>query len=762
MVGLKKIDIFFLYLATFVISSSLLMVEIVSTRVSKIALGYDFQFVILSFALVGIGLGAIVVYFKWEKISRDLGKNLARFSLLYTALLLLPFLIIHYANFYPTFLITVSFFLSSFLVYTVAGIILASIFREHSKDISVIYAIIFIGSAFGALASILLLQAFGTQVSILLILMFSTLAILAFSYSLSRSPLKMLSLFMVLLMFLLIFLFPDFFISRLEIKCDHKIEILLSDSNSFSQIDGYKVKPNELPREPYPNYDWKALSTESDTYKMSIDCIGKTRAIEYNKSKNIGYIALDISNFPFMIRNYTNALLIGSGAGIDVVRAHLSKIKDITAVEINPIIIQFADKLLSQEENIYYKDNVNLVVSEARSFIENSDDKYSLIYIPSSKSYGASSITSYALLENYLFTEEAFDTYLNHLTPDGIFAIADLNSFIERYIETGISTLINAGINPAEHIFILGGKRTSIIIIQKQEFSDIDKRNLITNSNSLGFAPRFLDEDDIQFYSTDYDPVTDNHPFFWNIYALDNLIHPNKLKYSEYASIYSILGPNLKYLFLLFFSILAVYLAIIFIPIGLKKVSLQNTPNLLIYFSGIGIGFIALELALIQKFTLFLWHPVYSLSLVLTSILFFGGIGSLSTRNIPIKNISRTLKIAASFLIFFLSLFLVFSDYIFEALSNLNIIIRGLITIIILAFPGFLLGMFLPLGIKITEEISKDLIPWMWSVDAITTVLGGVASTIMALLFGFNSAMIFGMLFYLFAYLSISRIRKIF
>lgn len=762
MTSLKKINLFFLYLATFVISSSILMVEIVSTRVSKIAFGYDFQFVILSLALVGIGLGAIVVYFKWKRISRELGKNLSRFSLLYTAFLLPPFLIAHYANFYPAFLITTLFFLSSFLIYTLAGIILASIFREYSKDISRIYAISFIGSAFGALAAILLLHAFGTQISILLMLLFSTLAILSFSYSLGRSTLKMLSLFMVLLIFLLVVPFNNFFTSRLEIKCDPKIEILLSSSNSFSQIDGYRVKPNELPREISQNYDRKPLSTDSDTYKMSIDCIGKTRAIEYNKSKNIEFIAFDISNFPFMIRNYTDALIIGSGAGIDVVRARLSKIKNITAVEINPIIIQLADKLLSQEENVYYRDNVNLVVSEARGFIENSDNKYSLIYIPSSKSYGSSSIASYALLENYLFTEEAFGTYIKHLTHDGIFAIADINSFIERYIETLISTLINAGINPADHMFILEGKRTSIIIFQKQEFSDADKRNLVIKSRSLSFEPRFLDERDIGFYSTDYVSVTDNHPFFWNIYALDNIIHPNKLKYSEYASIYSILGPNLKYLFLLFFSILVVYLAIIFIPIGLKKINLRNIPQLLIYFSGIGIGFIAIELVLIQKFTLFLWHPVYSISLVLTSILFFGGIGSYSTRNIPIKNMGRTLKIAAFLLVSFLSLFLTSSDYIFDAFSNLNIIIRGLITIIILAFPGFLLGMFLPLGIKITEEISKDLIPWMWSVDAITTVLGGVASTIIALLFGFNAAMIFGMMFYLFAYLSISRVKKIF
>ena len=82
MVGLKKINLLFLYLATFVISSSLLMVEIVSTRVSKIAFGYNSQFIILSLAWVGIGIGGIIIFFRWEQIYMELNRNLLVFSLI--------------------------------------------------------------------------------------------------------------------------------------------------------------------------------------------------------------------------------------------------------------------------------------------------------------------------------------------------------------------------------------------------------------------------------------------------------------------------------------------------------------------------------------------------------------------------------------------------------------------------------------------------------------------------------------------------------
>ena len=494
---------------------------------------------------------------------------------------------------------------------------------------------------------------------------------------------------------------------------------------------------------------------------MYIDCIGITRAIEYGESKNVEFIASDIANFPFMIKNSSSALIIGSGGGIDVVRADLSGIKNITAVEINPITIKFTEKLISPAENIYHKDNVKLIISEARSFIENSNTDYDLIYIPSSKKYGGSGIVSYALLENYLYTENAFETYINHLSANGMLAIVDIKWFIQNYVETGILALANLGIdNPAKHIFLLEGKFFSVVIFQKHEFSEADKENLILSSSSLGFAPKFLNNAQISYYLENSVPVTDNHPYFWNSYTLESIIKPDKIKYKEYLTFKNEQFLKLEHLFILFFSILAIYLAAIFIPPAVRKIKLRNVPNLIIYFSGIGIGFITLELALIQKFTLFLEHPIFSISLVLSSILFFGGFGSFFTKNISAKNLTRAIRIFTLMLVVFLLLFIASYNYIFEAFSGFSIIIRGLIAITLLSLPSFFLGVFMPLGLKITEQVSKDLIQWMWSIDAIATVMGGVMSTIIALFFGFKAAMISGLFFYVFSLISISRIKK--
>ncbi len=726
------------------------MIEIISTRVSKVAFGYNFQFIILSLALAGIGVGGVLIFFLWKKIFSKKTENILAFLfIIFSLSTIFPFLIIHYANIYSNAAIKLLFFFSSFFTYLLGGMAISLIFGYYSKKIPLLYSITFIGSAFGSLGVILILENFGTSASILfnfLLVLFASLS--CFVYA----NLKKRFIFSLSLIILLTLLFFNQLLPNFQIACSSERKILFSESNSFSQIDAYRINPKLMGREWGANYKWNTSSIAPATFRMDIDCIGITDLIEYNKSKNIEFISYDIRNFPHIVKNYSNVIIVGSGAGIDVARAVLANNEKITAVEINPIVVKSVDKIVAPENNVYNSNSVNLIISEARGYISNSDKKYDLIYIPGAKRYGGLGVTPYAFIENYLYTEEAFKTYFAHLTNDGILAFDDLNWFIQRYAETGLKTMEDMGINPEGRVVIVQGEYHSVLMFKKAEFADQEKKRIVENANVSGFSNKFLDKSDVDYYLTDMVSVTDDHPFYWNQYMITNIFNPSKVKYESYLTSKNEMFLSLQYLFILFLSTLLIFALIVFVPFVLKKgLTLQKIPYLLTYFSSIGIGFMIFELTLIQKFTLLLGHPIFSISVVLTSIFLFGGIGSLISKRFGIKKlVPSIIKVIAFFAIFSIILILLL-DAITKNFSNSSLPIRMILSLVLLSVPSSLMGMLFPSGLRITELNARNLIPWMYGIDGVASILGGVMSMIISLLFGFNIALIFGVVFYLFA-----------
>ena len=198
----------------------------------------------------------------------------------------------------------------------------------------------------------------------------------------------------------------------------------------------------------------------------------------------------------------------------------------------------------------------------------------------------------------------------------------------------------------------------------------------------------------------------------------------------------------------------------IVIPLLLNKSNIGNLSilKLLLYFSALGIGFIIVELILMQKFVLLLGHPTYSMAVVLSSLLFFSSLGSLFTERFASQryNIIR----AIVFIVLIISIYIIAFKSLMAITLHTNLITKIIFSTVLVAIPSFFMGMLFPLGIKITEKLSKNLIPWMWGINGVASTLGGVMSMIISLLFGFNMALFIGIGAYILGAVAISNIRN--
>lgn len=760
----------FLYSGLFLISVSLLGVELLLTRVAKVSFGQGFQFILISLAILGIGIGAMIVYFfinskKYRERCSEKFITRAIFasSLLYSILIFLPFFVVNnfVIDFEASYTYGVNeayalkffFFLTAFVLYTMWGVCVSLILSYYSKFISSLYFSNLLGSAVGGFAAIFLMNFLGIPKTIFIIY------ILSFAASIFFCIYANVRVRYVLIISLLLAGY-SYLTPKVNLVCDAKSELIYSETNSFSQVDTYQLPPFQIKRDWGTDYNPSQIPKNITAYRMIIDCIGGTDFIEYGKNASIKPLLQDSRIIPHLLKNYSRVLIVGSGAGVDVVRAAAMNSKIIDSVEINPLIIERTNKLVEPEMNVYNQKNVNLYVEEARNFISKSNETYDFIYIPGAKRYGGASIALYAFLENYLFTEEAFEAYFNHLTEDGVLAIIDPTWFTLRHLQAGAIEMEKLGIPPQNKAVLIMGNSRSVLIFKKNGFTGNEKKVMIDAAAKFKSAFSLVEWEDIKYLGADYAKITDDHPFYWNIHTSRNLFSKYLVKFEQFSGPKRENFPSLDGYFTLLFFVLIIYLVIIAVPLSLNKSNVQKSSIvlLLLYFSALGMGFVMVELVLMQKFVLLLGHPVYAMAVIISALLFFSGLGSLATARLSFNKqtiILIALLIFASISVFILSWSAILPKFIHAGLPS-----KIAFSTAFVAVPAFFMGMLFPLGIKLTEKISSGMIPWMWGINGAASTLGGVASMIISLLFGFNAALFVGVIVYVIGAIAISNIKN--
>jgi hypothetical protein len=255
----------------------------------------------------------------------------------------------------------------------------------------------------------------------------------------------------------------------------------------------------------------------------------------------------------------------------------------------------------------------------------------------------------------------------------------------------------------------------------------------------------------------DISSPTDDKPFFFHYMDYSDIMYPQMWEMWDLAF-------NVKAIFIVLtlagtMLILSILCIIVPLVITKKRIPLKGSSGLFLFFMAIGVGFMMIEISQIQRLSIFLGHPTYSLSAALFTILLSSGIGSyLSGSGASVLN--NTTKLKLIILLAVLILFGFFTPSIIKTFSSSTTEVRILVSVIILFPMGLFLGMAFPIGMKLASEKYPEITPWLWGINGVMSVMATVLSIIVSLKYGISISYWAGAVCYLLAfltYLSISR-----
>lgn len=748
----------------FLFSLFVLVFEISLIRIFSVLMRYHYVFLIISMSMCGLGAGGLIAFYIQKKSQKVLNQTLVLFSLLILTGITMPLSVI------LIFKTPIRDFLSEytiisfipFIPFLFAGAFFSYVFEIFGNWSGKIYFADLMGAATGCILTLSLIGIFGGINIVFFSGAMVVIAALLLSAELQSLKPKTISIFLLCIMVSCIFFNWDNKLFSIPYIKDYGSgitkplftvtgntgssgKIIYTEWNSFARTDVV-----EFPDIP----DIKYIYTDGDV---------PTTMHFFNRDiKTIESIKDTVFYLPFADRKNKTVLSIGPGGGVDILASILGESKNITGVEVNPAMFSIMNRYASFNGNLYQYSGVKIYLDDGRSFVKRTKEKYDIIYLALTQS-ATSQTTGGVLTEGYIHTKEAFRDYIEKLHEDGMIVFITQNELLLlRGFATFLSILNQQHNSELSNLMVFMANKEQfettpyryILIAGKNGFSKERQKKIKDFAEKIGiipvFVPAFVAKPpfDTLGNSTDYNkfvneinkklenpanlfPVSDDNPFFLDL----SFGVPPQFK---------------KFLFVIFLIILI--LAGWLVSRDLKKSTGKNDfiPLIfIIYFAIIGNAYMIIEVALIQKFILFIGHPTFAVSVVLFSLLAASSTGSFVSQTWQQKVLLQK-TVLASLLIAIVIIFYTFSlQRILELFLYHNRIIRALLSILLIMPAGFLMGIPFPSGIRIMKQYRQELIPWLWTINGLMSVCGSIIAVMIAKTQGFTSTLLKGGLFYL-------------
>ena len=486
-----------------------------------------------------------------------------------------------------------------------------------------------------------------------------------------------------------------------------------------------------------------------------------------------GYLPTAIG---YQLRPEAQVLVLEPRGGLEMWVALAQGADRVTAVEANPLIVDAAGE-------IYHTPRVKVALDDPRSFVRRAPSRYDVVTLPLATPYRPIRSGAYSLSEDYRYTVEAFRDYLHALAPGGLLVVTRWlqipPSESLRAFALAVTTVEQTGGDPAQQIVAFRGYAALTLLVKNAPFTpaelDTIRSFAADRSFDMVYAPDIrLDEvnrfnvlAEPEYYQTftallaaedraawyaaypfDVTPPTDVHPFFGHFF-----------KWAQARQVWAELGKTWQpfggagYFVLAALLLLAIGAAtvLILLPVAaLRRGEGVGRRAGLAYFGLLGLGFMLVEIPLLQRFILFLGHPAYALTTVLFAILFFSGIGSALSQRIPTR-------LALALLIGLIGAYAAGLPWLFARTLSLPLGARMFVAALVLAPAGFLMGMPFPQGLRRLGELStrpEMLLPWAWGINGALSVVASVLAALLALSFGFDVVLLCGAVCYAGAWLA--------
>lgn len=799
-------DIFRLHLGIFLIAGATLMYEILLTRVFSVMLWYHFAFMAISIALFGMTLGASLVYLFPKHFDKSkIESRLSTYSLLFSFLTVVTFVVyttlptlIEMSSTLSMAMIFLSMYLIVPIPFVMSGVVVCLILSKNQNEVSTLYASDLIGAALGCVALVLLLGFVSVPGAVIIISALAAAA--AFVFSLPTHKVIRRAALGSMLVLLSFAFFNEYFsingstlLSPRYAKGQVESAPLYEKWNSFSRVSVHSdFRPNKT-------FGWGLSDTYADVkpkeeLMILIDADAGTPLTRFSGDpKELSFLSNDIVNLAHHLRSDASVFVIGVGGGRDVLSAIAFNQKKVVGLEVNNLIVNaLVGPYGSFTGHLNTYPGVTIVNDEARSYMARSKDSFDIIQISLIDTWAATAAGAFVLAENSLYTKEAWESFLNHLTPNGILSVSrwyfdERPGEIYRSLSLAAESLRDRGVaNPRDHLMVIRkevarvGSTTPFgvgtILVSKTPFTINDINKISEISDRLQFEVMLTPyiskdvvfeevttskrpDDFLASFPIRIDAPTDNAPFFFNMLRLSDFANKDILS----------LGPtnfNMKAIStLVILLIITSFLAALFIVVPILF-SLPKLPRGLpffsttIYFSAIGLGFMMIEIALMQRLVVYLGNPVYGLSVILFSLLLAGGVGSFLTSYFDSTKIVQKGLYSIPVIMFVVAIIGLSVGPLMQIFAAASLFSRIALSVSIVSLIGVMLGMAFPIGMKVVERHGPELGPFLWGVNGGLSVVSSVLAVVVSISLGITATLLIGISVYTFAILALLSLRK--
>src|ERR687895_563122 len=529
-------------------------------------------------------------------------------------------------------------------------------------------------------------------------------------------------------------------------------------------------------------------ATSQELASIIIDADAATPIYRWDGSlSDVAWIQTYMDYLPYEMIDANNTLVIGSGGGEDILVALSDGVDDVTAVELNPLVVSAVKRFEGQSGNIYSNDKVELLIDDGRRFISSSTEKYDVIVLKLVDSWAAQLAGGYALSENYLYTVEAFQQYFRHLDKDngGMLVMTRWNFELPRLMPLIVDSLVKetgkSRESVAEHIMVVED-RPGLYFGRSEDNQKYYPVLVMVKSTPFVNGEVTMVKEKAEGNRAEITMLATNYvatPF-------DKLFNNDNTVYNEYFSTAVASNPTIptddspfyfareqipKQMIILLVTVMAIsglLSALLIYHARKTRVRFNSRSSLHVLFAiFIGVGFMILEVTFIQKFLLLLGTPIMALTVILFSILLSSGIGSyvsgkiFSTR--PHKAVLTSIPILAGIII----IYFLYLQQIIESSISMELPYRIALTFGLLFPAGFLMGFQFPSLIKMASLISiqnknevvleydnyrdskNNNTTLLWGINIVASVIGTVLAAISAMIIGFNGNLLIGLCMYL-------------
>jgi hypothetical protein len=777
------------------VSATLLMTELALTRIFSVIMYYHFAFLAISIALFGVSASGVFAYVARRRLDRvSTDALLAAESLIYAvctivALFWLVRLRVGLTYSPENLRLMLIIYALAALPFFAGGLVVTLAITRLSSQINAVYAADLIGAAAGCLLLIPLLDRLGAPGVVLAAAVLSVAAAVLFAPATTRGRIAALAIVIVAIP-LAGQVSGIAAFDVVDTKGHRGDRVLFAKWNSFSRIGVYERTHGDWSLSP------AYKGPLPDTRFMDIDSAASTPILGLAPDlSNAQYLRYELTALAYQLVSRPtpdsrlptpgfSALVIGPGGGRDIASALVFGAARVDGVEINPII---ADDVMRGQfrefsGGIYTNPRVRIAVDDGRSFVRRTPDRYDVIQASLVDTWAATAAGAYTLTENTLYTVDAFNDYLDHLTDGGMLTITRWVADGLRLVSLAQAACEPRGWSAADRLAIVRHDRVATFLLKKTPFTADESARLRAIASALGFdvlyvpaekgsspASASVEQDgdgrpqttrpaqDVivdgaatgdyarlvraanreQFYASyrsDIRPTTDDRPFFF---------HTTKLEHQfDVAFGKSMLFGNGLSALLTLLGISTALVALFVVGPLLLADRGQTRPRgwlaWLVYFGALGAGFMLIEVAVLQRFVLLLGHPVYSLTVTLFSLLLGTGLGAAWSRRFEAATLRRTGAIGVVVVALLGVAVIIVAAPIINWAIPFSRAARMAIAVAMLVPLGIALGVPMPTGLRILCARAPQMIAWAWGMNGALSVLGATLAIFIAMNWGFR------------------------